>query len=32
MGEEMVAEIYRLLVAHEPLRYGITRERLAQMA
>lgn len=32
MGSEMVAEIRRLFVDQVPLRYEITRERLAQMA
>jgi phosphoglycerate dehydrogenase-like enzyme len=32
MGEEMVGEIRRLLIEQAPLRYEITRERLAQMA
>jgi phosphoglycerate dehydrogenase-like enzyme len=32
MGQEMAAEIRRLLVERAPLRYEITRERLAQMA
>ncbi len=32
MGREMVAEIRRLLIEQAPLRYEITRQRLAQMA
>jgi phosphoglycerate dehydrogenase-like enzyme len=32
LTQEMVDEIRRLLVTHEPLKYEITRERLARMA
>jgi phosphoglycerate dehydrogenase-like enzyme len=32
LTQEMVDEIRRLFVTHEPLRYEITRERLARMA
>lgn len=32
LTREMVDEIRRLFVTHEPLRYEITRERLARMA